>query len=49
MKHVLSSDQYTKESLEELFDLAYKIKQNPKEYAEKLNDKIIAIMFKHKN
>ena len=30
MKHVLSSDQYTKESLEELFDLTYKIQKNPK-------------------
>ncbi len=45
MKHVLSSDQYTKESLEELFKLTDKIKKNPKEYSNKLDDKIIAIMF----
>lgn len=45
MKHVLSSDQYTKESLEEVFVLADKIRNNPKEYANKLEDKIIAIMF----
>lgn len=45
MKHVLSSDQYTKESLEEVFKLAEKIRTNPKEYAHKLDDKIIAIMF----
>lgn len=45
MKHVLSSSQYTRESLEELFDLAEKIKKNPKKFANKLDDKIIAIMF----
>ncbi len=45
MKHVLSSDQYTKESLEELFDLTYKIQKNPKKYENRLEDKIIAIMF----
>lgn len=45
MKHVLSSSQYTRESLEKLFDLAEKIKKNPKKFANKLNDKIIAIMF----
>lgn len=45
MKHVLSSDQYTKESLEELFDLTDKVRNNPKEYANRLDDKIIAIMF----
>lgn len=45
MKHVLSSDQYKKENLEELFDLTSKIKENPKNYSNKLDDKIIAIMF----
>lgn len=45
MKHVLSSDQYTKESLKELFDLTDKIKKHPEEYSHKLDDKIIAIMF----
>lgn len=45
MKHVLSSDQYTKESLEELFELTDKIKKNPKKFSDKLDDKIIAIIF----
>lgn len=45
MKHVLSSDQYTKESLDEVFDLTSKIKKNTKKYSNKLDDKIIAIMF----
>lgn len=45
MKHVLSSDQYTRESLEEVFELAEKIRNNPKEYAHKLDDKVVAIMF----
>ena len=45
MKHVLSSDQYTRKSLEEVFRLAEKIRNNPNEYAHKLDDKIIAIMF----
>ncbi|MCI8396744.1 MAG: aspartate carbamoyltransferase [Clostridia bacterium] len=45
MKHVLSSHQFTREKLEEIFDLAEKIKQNPKEYEHKLDDKMIAIMF----
>lgn len=45
MKHVLSSDQYTKESLKELFDLTDKIKKHPEKYSHKLDDKIIAIMF----
>lgn len=45
MKHVLSSDQYSKESLEKLFDLTDKVKKNPKKYSNKLDDKIIAIMF----
>lgn len=45
MKHVLSSDQYTKESLEEVFEIADKVRNNPKEYANRLDDKIIAIMF----
>ncbi len=45
MKHVLSSDQYTRESLEEVFKIAEEIRNNPKEYAHKLDDKVIAIMF----
>lgn len=45
MKHVLSSDQYTKESLEELFKLTDNIRNNPKGYSRELEDNIIAIMF----
>ncbi len=45
MKHVLSSDQYNRKSLEEVFDIAERIRNNPKEYEHKLDDKIIAIMF----
>jgi len=45
MKHVLSSEQYTRKDLEETFELTDKIRNNPKDYAHKLDDKIIAIMF----
>ncbi len=45
MKHVLSSEQYTREELEEIFELTQKIKDNPKNYAHKLDDKIIAVIF----
>jgi len=45
MKHILTSDQFTKESLKEIFDLAEKIKENPKEYAHKLDGNVIAVMF----
>lgn len=45
MKHVLSAKQYDKESLEKLFVLTDDIKQNPAKYADKLNGKIIAVMF----
>lgn len=45
MKHVLSSAQYTRESLEELFTLTDKVRNNLKDYSHKLDDKIIAIMF----
>lgn len=45
MKHVLSSEQYTREELEEIFKLTQKIKDNPTAYAHKLDDKIIAVIF----
>lgn len=45
MKHVLSCDQYTKESLENLYELTDKIVANPEEYKNALSDKIIATMF----
>lgn len=43
--HVLSADQYTKEELNEIFELASKIKKNPKKYENKLKGKIVAVMF----
>ena len=45
MKHVLSSEQYTRKDLEELFDLADKVKANPQKYKKALEDKIVAVMF----
>ena len=45
LRHVLSAGQYTKESLEELFDLASKIKQNPEKYSKAIEGKIVATMF----
>lgn len=45
MKHVLTAKQYNRESLEELFQLTDDIKANPKKYSQKLNGKIVALMF----
>ena len=45
MNHILSCNQFTRESLNEILDLAEKIKNNPKEYQNALKDKIIAVMF----
>ncbi len=45
LKHVLSAGQYTRESLEEVFDLASKIKQNPEKYSKAIEGKIVATMF----
>lgn len=45
MKHVLSSDQYTRKDLEEIFDLADDIKANPEKYAKSLEGKLVAVMF----
>lgn len=45
MKHVLSSDQYTREDLEELFDLADDVKAHPEKYEKALEGKIVAVMF----
>lgn len=45
MKHVLSSKQYDRQALEELFELTDKIKAEPQNFSNKLSDKIIAIMF----
>ncbi len=45
MNHVLSAKQYTKESLEVLFNLTDDIKNNPQKYAKTLDSKIVATMF----
>lgn len=45
MNHVLSAKQYTKEDLEELFNLTDDIKNNPQKYAKALEGKIVATMF----
>lgn len=45
MNHILGCNQFTRESLTEVLDLAEKIKNNPEEYKNSLQDKIIAVMF----
>jgi len=45
MKHILSAEQYNRSSLQEVFELANKIKSHPKDFSNKLSDKIIAVMF----
>lgn len=45
MKHILSCNQFTRESLEKLLDLAQNIKENPKKYSNSLEGKIIAPIF----
>ena len=45
MKHVLSSEQFKREDLEEIFKLTDKVRNNTKDYAHKLDDKVIAVMF----
>ncbi len=45
LRHVLSAGQYTKETLEELFDIASKIKSNPAKYSKAIEGKIVATMF----
>ena len=45
MNHILGCNQFTRESLDELLNLAEKIKKNPEEYKNSLQDKIIAVMF----
>ena len=45
MYNVLTAEQFTKEDLNEIFNLARKIKNNPKKYSKKLEGKIVAVMF----
>ena len=45
MENLISCNQFTKENLEEIFDLADKMKLNPEKYTETLKNKLIAVMF----
>ncbi len=45
MEHILSCKQFTKQSLEELLDLAKDIKENPSKYKNALDGKIVAPIF----
>lgn len=45
MEHILSCNQFTRESLDEILDLAKDIKENPKKYKNALEDKIVAPIF----
>jgi aspartate carbamoyltransferase catalytic subunit len=45
MKHVISSNQFNKENLEELLNLAKDIQGNPKKYENSINGKIVATLF----
>lgn len=45
IQHVISCEQYSKESLEELFELTDDIIANPQKYAKSLSGKIIATLF----
>lgn len=45
MKNVISCDQFTKESLKELFDLADVVRANPEKYMNALNGKVITTLF----
>lgn len=45
MKHVLNAKQFTRESLDELFELTKDIKNNTQKYSKKLEGKIISVMF----
>ena len=45
MKNVISCDQFTKESLKELFDLADVVRANPEKYMNTLNGKVVTTLF----
>lgn len=45
MKNVISCDQFTKESLKELFDLADVVRANPEKYMNALNGKVVTTLF----
>ena len=45
MKNVISCDQFTKEDLKEIFDLADVVRANPEKYMNALNGKVITTLF----
>ena len=45
MNHVLNAKQYDRQSLEEIFELTDQIKKNPEQFSNKLEGKIVAVMF----
>ena len=45
IKHVLSAEQYKREDLEEIFNLADDIKNNSQKYSKSIEGKIVATMF----
>jgi aspartate carbamoyltransferase catalytic subunit len=45
MKHVIESQQFTPETLSELFDLADEMRKNPKKYSQALVGRLIATVF----
>ena len=45
MKHVLSCEQFSREELDEIFNLTNEIKENPEKFSDKLNGKVVAVMF----
>jgi len=45
MKNVISCDQFTKESLKELFDLADVVRANPEKFMNALNGKVVTTLF----
>ena len=45
MKNLISCDQFTKENLKELFDLADVVRANPEKYMNALNGKVVTTLF----
>lgn len=45
MKNIISCEQFTKENLKELFDLADVVRTNPKKFINALNGKVITTLF----
>ena len=45
MKNVISCDQFTKDDLKKLFDLADVVRTNPEKYMNALNGKVVTTLF----